>query len=99
MTYVQSSHDYCQYPQIISQTLTSNGVLTQILPESTTLEMVPGDNSVVVQKDSVAGSTKILNVRGPSYNISLDNNRLIIKDWSEIGMLLIGETTLQKEYL
>ena len=95
MTYVQSSHDYCQYPQIISQTLTSNGVLTQILPESTNLEMVPdNDNSVIVQKDSVAGSTKILNVRGPSYNINLDNNRLIIKDWSEIGKLLQGKTTL-----
>ena len=61
--------------------------------------MAPDDSSVIVQKDSVAGSTKVLNVRGPSYNIKLDNNRLIIKDWSEIGMLLIGETGLQKEYL
>ena len=80
----------------MSQTLTSDGVLTQILPESTTLEMAPDDSSVIVQKDSVAGSTKILNVRGPSYNINLDNNRLIIKDWSEIGKLLQGKTTLKK---
>ena len=60
------------------------------MPESTALEMVPGDNSVIVQKDSVAGSTKILNVRGPSYNISLDNNQLIIKDWSEIGTYAVN---------
>ena len=93
MTYVHLGNDQyiddCKFPQIISQTLTSDGVLTQILPDSTTLEIAPDDSSVVVQKDSVAGSTKILNVRGPSFHISLDNNRLIIKDWSEIGTLNI----------
>ena len=83
MTYING----CQYPQTISQTLTSDGVLTQILPESTSLEIASDDSSVVL-KDSVTGTTKVLNGRGgPSFKISLDQNQLIIKGWSEIGII------------
>ena len=81
MTYING----CQYPQTISQTLTSDGVLTQILPESTSLEIASDDSSVVL-KDSVTGTTKVLNGRGP-FKISLDQNQLIIKGWSEIGII------------
>ena len=78
--------DDCKLPQIISQTLTSDGVLTQILPESTSYE-IASDYSSVVLKDSVAKSTKVLKVTGgDSFEISLDKNRLIFKGWSEIGM-------------
>ena len=80
----------CKLPQIISQTLTSDGVLTQILPESTSCK-IASDYSSVVLKDSVAETTKVINVRGGpagghSFNIRLDQNRLIFKSWSEIGM-------------
>ena len=80
----------CQYPRIISQTLTSERFgwiigLTQILPESTTLEQ---HYNSIVQKDFVAGTTKVLNVTGRQMlQISLYQNRLIIKGWSVIGML------------
>ena len=75
----------CKLPQIISQTLTSDGVLTQILPEGTSFE-IASDYSSVVLKDSVSESTKILNVGGGySLEISLNHNLLIIMDWSRIG--------------
>ena len=77
--------DDCKLPEILSQTLTSDGVLTQILTESTSYE-IASDYSSVVLKDSVAKSTKVLKVTGgDSFEISLDKNRLIFKGWSEIG--------------
>ena len=89
VTYVHLGNDQyiddCKLPQIISQTLTSDGVLTQILPEGTSYE-IASDYSSVVLKDSVAKSTKVLKVTGgDSFEISLDKNRLIFKGWSEIG--------------
>ena len=89
VTYVQMGNDQyiddCKLPQIISQSLTSDGVLTQILPEGTSFE-IASDYSSVVLKDSVSESTKILNVGGGySLEISLDHNRLIIMGWSRIG--------------
>ena len=45
----------------------------------------------------MAGSTKVLTVRGGAYKISLDKNLVIIEGWSEIGMLG-NHSTLLKEY-
>ena len=87
--------DDCKLPQIISQTLTSDGVLTQILPEGTSYEIASNYSSVVL-KDSVAKSTKVLKVTGgDSFEISLDKNRLIFKGWSEIGMFVLEITILK----
>ena len=89
--------DDCKLPQIISQTLTSDGVLTQILPEGTSYEIAYDYRSVVL-KDSVAKSTKVLKVTGgDSFEISLDKNRLIFKGWSEIGMFVL-EITIPIKY-
>ena len=92
----------CKLPQIISQTLTSDGVLTQILPESTSCK-IASDYSSVVLKDSVAETTKVINVRGGaagghSFEISLDQNRLIFKSWSEIGMFCSRNNNSKKSH-
>ena len=83
----------CKLPQIISQTLTSDGVLTQILPESTSCK-IASDYSSVVLKDSVAETTKVINVRvfyGSVLNIITRPSRKFITlcTYKEILSILV----------
>ena len=82
--------------QIIRQTLSSEGVLTQFLTENTTISEIAQNGSIAVLNNTISGTTRVVEVveaRGPGASEEINvtkhpngTSQLTIRGWSGISV-------------